>query len=132
MQTATLTRNWNDFLEEKLIESFRAMPIQAFLDKNDHAKQSLSTEEWVNHLTLEALANIDEEHPDWTYVAATIYSEWLYNQAAMNRHYDYGQKYGSLHNLINEITDIGIYDQALIQSYSKDEMDQLEKVISPA
>ena len=131
MQTATLTKNWNDFLEEKLTKAFRAMPIQAFLDKNNHVKQSLSTEEWVNHLTLEALANIDEEHPDWTYVAATIYSEWLYNQAAMNRHYDYGQKYGSLHNLINEITDIGIYDQVLMQSYSRNEMDQLEKVISP-
>lgn len=131
MESATLTKGWKDFLEGNLKASFPAMPIQAFLDKTATAKQSLSTEEWVNHLTLEALANIDEEHPDWTYVAATVYSEWLYNQAAMNRNYNYEKKYGSLHDLIVEITDIGIYDSALLHTYSKEDMNYLEKVIKP-
>ncbi|WP_264371423.1 ribonucleoside-diphosphate reductase subunit alpha [Virgibacillus necropolis] len=107
------------------------MPIQSFLDKNANTKESISTEEWVNHLTLEALSNIDEEHPDWTYVAAMIYSEWLYNQAAKNRNYDYEKKYGSLYKLISEITEIGIYDQGLLHTYDKDEVDQLERLIRP-
>lgn len=128
---ATLTRNWKDFMEDKLKISFLNMPIDAFLKKNNEAKQSLSTEEWVNHLTLEALANIDEEHPDWTYVAAMIYSEWLYNQAAKNRNYDYENKYGSLYDLIMEITNIGIYDPAILHTYSKDEIGQLQRAIKP-
>lgn len=131
MESVTIAKSWKGFLEEKLAESYPSMPIRAFLDKSATAKQSLTTEEWVNHLTLEALANIDEDHPDWTYVAATIYSEWLYNQAAINRNYNYENKYGDLYYLINEITNIGIYDSALLHTYSKEDMDYLEKVIEP-
>ncbi|WP_404451141.1 ribonucleoside-diphosphate reductase subunit alpha [Virgibacillus necropolis] len=129
MQTAIRPKNWKGFLEEKLEGSFPSIPIQAFLNKGTTA--SVSTEEWVNQLTLEALANIDEENPDWTYVAATIYSEWLYKQAAINRNYNYEKKYGSLYRLINEITEVGIYDPALLHTYSKEEIDHLEKVIEP-
>ncbi|ASN07148.1 ribonucleoside-diphosphate reductase subunit alpha [Virgibacillus necropolis] len=131
MQTAILTKSWKSYLEERVKEAFPTMPIQSFLDKNANTKESISTEEWVNHLTLEALSNIDEEHPDWTYVAAMIYSEWLYNQAAKNRNYDYEKKYGSLYKLISEITEIGIYDQGLLHTYDKDEVDQLERLIRP-
>ncbi|ASK64277.1 ribonucleoside-diphosphate reductase subunit alpha [Virgibacillus phasianinus] len=123
--------NWKEFLEDKLKQLFPTMPIDAFLIKHADTERGLSDEEWMNHLTLEALAQIDEENPDWTYVAAAIYSEWLYCQAAKNRNYDYEQKYGSLFGLINEITNIGIYDKALLQSYSKDEIDRLEKQIRP-
>ncbi|MFZ3579426.1 ribonucleoside-diphosphate reductase subunit alpha [Virgibacillus sp. DJP39] len=130
MQNATLT-SWKYYTEEKLRESFSALPIQAFLEKRSDVKPTLSDEDWVNHLTLEALANIDEENPEWTYAASAIYSEWLYKQAASNRNYNYQDKYGSLYELINEVTTIGIYNEALLHTYSKEDMDYLGNVICP-
>ncbi|WP_430788748.1 ribonucleoside-diphosphate reductase subunit alpha [Virgibacillus flavescens] len=131
MQTAMVKEDWKTRLENNVMSSFSEMSIQAFLDKNVQSKESLSTEDWVNQLTLEALANINEENPDWTYVAAMIYAEWLYQQAAENRGYDYENKYGSLYTLIEKVTEIGIYDKAILHSYTKKEIDYLGTVVNP-
>lgn len=127
-------QNWKSALETKVKQAFPHLLISDFLERNANAKNNTVTdEEWVNQLTLDALAMIDENNPEWTYVASVIYAEWLVNQAAKNRGYvhtsDYN--YGSLHGLITRLTDIGIYDENLVRMYSADEVSQLEQAIKP-
>src|SRR5699024_6849949 len=66
-----------------------------------------------------ALENIDEANPDWTYVASRIYMNELYNQAAYNRNYDVTLKYGDFYQLITTLIEKGIYSHLLIEKYSK-------------
>ena len=79
-----------------------------------------------------ALENIDEVNPDWTYVASRFYLEELYRQAAENRGYDrQNGHYGDLYRLISYLTEEGIYSSYIIDKYSKDEIDTLAKQIQP-
>ncbi|AUJ24871.1 MULTISPECIES: ribonucleoside-diphosphate reductase subunit alpha [Virgibacillus] len=78
-----------------------------------------------------ALENIDESAPDWTYVASRIYLQQLYHQARHNRHYDDG-KYGDFYELITMLTDENIYENNLLEKYSKAEIDYFAEQIDPA
>ncbi|WP_121640848.1 ribonucleoside-diphosphate reductase subunit alpha [Virgibacillus sp. Bac330] len=78
-----------------------------------------------------ALENIDESAPDWTYVASRIYLQQLYHQARRNRHYDDG-KYGDFYELITMLTDENIYENNLLEKYSKAEIDYFAEQIDPA
>lgn len=78
-----------------------------------------------------ALENIDESAPDWTYVASRIYLQQLYHQARHNRHYDDGT-YGDFYELITMLTDENIYENNLLEKYSKAEIDYFAKQIDPA
>src|SRR5699024_11879091 len=57
-------------------------------------------EQVIDTLIKNALENIDEGQPNWTYVASRIYLTNLYEQAANNRGYDVKNQYGSLYDLI--------------------------------
>ncbi|MDC3413153.1 ribonucleoside-diphosphate reductase subunit alpha [Aquibacillus sp. 3ASR75-11] len=94
-------------------------------------KPWLSDEEWVHQLLLEALANLDESEPDWTYVASTLYLDILYSKSAQHREYSRQDKYGSFDHLIDALTKLGIYSPSLLEAYSKQEIVELGKVIDP-
>jgi ribonucleoside-diphosphate reductase alpha chain len=78
-----------------------------------------------------ALNNIRIDEPNWTYLAAGIYLEELYKKAAENRQYDYTEKYGSLYELIVTLVTKGIYSSIILESYTKEEVDRLEREIDP-
>jgi ribonucleoside-diphosphate reductase alpha chain len=78
-----------------------------------------------------ALNNIKMDEPNWTFLAAGIYLEELYKKAAVNRKYDYTNKYGNLYKLIDTLVSKGIYSSNLLKSYTKDEIDNLEREIDP-
>ncbi len=78
-----------------------------------------------------ALNRISMDQPNWTFVAANFYLEQIYHEAARNRNYDPKQKYGSLFDLITTLTETGIYSTALLDTYSKAEIDSLQEEISP-
>ncbi|WP_053368764.1 ribonucleoside-diphosphate reductase subunit alpha [Bacillus sp. FJAT-27245] len=78
-----------------------------------------------------ALNNIAIDEPDWTFVAARLYLEQLYNEAAENRGYSRHLKYGCLFNLISTLTEHKIYSPALLNSYSKEEINELARAIAP-
>src|SRR5699024_9496417 len=84
------------------------------LDTTDYkAKSLLTIDEQESHakvadiLIKNALENIDEANPDWTYVASRIYMNELYNQAAHNRNYDVTLKYGDFYQLITTLIEKG-------------------------
>ncbi|MFB4164369.1 ribonucleoside-diphosphate reductase subunit alpha [Alteribacillus sp. JSM 102045] len=94
-------------------------------------KENYSSEQITNLLTLHASERIDRNEPDWTYVAAAIYLKKLYKEASKNRAYDTDEKYGSFYGLLKVLGSIGVYDQALLRDYSKEEILELENCIEP-
>ncbi|MFC4401925.1 ribonucleoside-diphosphate reductase subunit alpha [Gracilibacillus xinjiangensis] len=78
-----------------------------------------------------ALNRISMDQPKWTFVAAHFHLTQLYEEAANNRNYNPNNKYGNLHQLIETLTEKGIYTPDLLANYSQEEINQLEKVIAP-
>src|SRR5690625_250495 len=56
-------------------------------------------EQLTTTLVKNALENIDEANPDWTYVASRFYLKQLYREAAKNRQGDAGQPYNNFYGL---------------------------------
>ncbi|WP_232336722.1 ribonucleoside-diphosphate reductase subunit alpha [Planococcus lenghuensis] len=80
---------------------------------------------------LYALNRISMSEPSWTFLAARLYLEELYEKAAAARKYDAGAKYGNFHLLLEKLTATGIYSQDLLAAYTKEEIDELGTVIEP-
>lgn len=78
-----------------------------------------------------ALNRISMDQPDWTFVASHFYLEQIYQEAAKNREYDQTKQYGNFYNVIQTLTNEGIYATSLLDSYTKEEIDQLEAEIQP-
>ncbi|HSP21206.1 MAG TPA: ribonucleoside-diphosphate reductase subunit alpha [Planococcus sp. (in: firmicutes)] len=76
-----------------------------------------------------ALDRISMEEPDWTFVAAHLYLNDLYEAAASSRSYDASLKYGDFYGLIRHLTAIGIYSSNLLESYEQDEIEALGREI---
>nr|WP_204498724.1 ribonucleoside-diphosphate reductase subunit alpha [Aquibacillus albus] len=120
---------------DEMVKHFPDMDVQALLSFGEtlsEQKPWLEEKEWVYQLILEALAYLDENQPDWTYVASSLYLEMLYKDAADNRNFNYKNKYGSFFDLIQSLTEIGIYNPSVLESYSKKEINELGKAIDPS
>ncbi|MEH7012834.1 ribonucleoside-diphosphate reductase subunit alpha [Neobacillus niacini] len=72
-----------------------------------------------------ALNQISMADPNWTFLAANLYLDELYRNAANSRGYKSEKKYGDFYSLIAELTRIGIYSEDLLQDYTKDEIEIL-------
>lgn len=97
-------------------------PLLAKLEKLGHeakAEQSL----------IYALNRISMAEPDWTFVAAELYLEELYEKAAKNRNYPPQDKYGDFYKLVKNLSEVGIYSSDLLESYSEEEIKELGKEI---
>jgi len=84
--------------------------------------REMTREKSAGVLIKNALENIDESSPEWTYVASRIYLQELYHQAAKNRSYDAEGKYGDFYDLIAALTSKGIYSSHILDKYSKAEI----------
>jgi len=121
---------------KKVMEIISNVTKNLNIDTQNYQEKSLrvideqtSDEQVVDILTKNALENIDEANPDWTYVASRIYMKDLYNQAAKHRNYDAEHKYGDFYQLIIDLTDKGIYSQLLLEKYSKVEIQNFATAI---
>lgn len=102
------------------VYSLDVAPLLAKLETLGHeakAEQSL----------LYALNRISMAEPDWTFAAAELYLEELYERAAKNRNYPVQDKYGDFYQLVKNLTAIGIYSEDLLESYSEWEINELGK-----
>lgn len=103
-----------------------------YLQKAERAiDQEASHASKMDSLIKNALENIDEANPDWTYVASRLYLESLYKEAASNRGYDEKNKYGDFYDLIKQLTDKGIYAPVILETYTKEEIDRFSEAIQP-
>ncbi|GAA0332212.1 ribonucleoside-diphosphate reductase subunit alpha [Oceanobacillus oncorhynchi subsp. oncorhynchi] len=121
-------------IQEKINRASEGLKVDAdaWFQKAEKQTQGVTSSTKVNDTIIQtALENIDEANPDWTYAAARIYVENLYKEAAANRGYDEREKYGSFYHLINMLTDEGIYTPSFLEKYSKEEIDQIGRLIVP-
>jgi len=110
--------------------SFPGLDFQHFKEKVDQALavKNMTADQVENMLILTAVERIDRNEPAWTYAAARFYLEKLYMLSSGFR----GEAgYGSFYELINRLIEIGIYDRLIVESYSREEIEYLEKVIDP-
>ncbi len=134
IETEVKQNDWKSEMKMVLTGRFPDLDIQGLFEHGDKVleqKPWLPDDEWIHQLILEALANLDENEPDWTYAAAALYVQQLYQEAAENRGYDPGRKYGPFGQVIRHLTDIGIYDRFLLDTYSEQEIKELEQTIDP-
>src|SRR5699024_4394858 len=69
-----------------------------------------------------AIENIDEANPDWTFLASRLYLNELYQKAAENRGYKKREQYGDFYKLIHLLTEKGIYSPSLLDNYSEEDI----------
>src|SRR5690625_4002847 len=105
-----------------------AKGLQVNMDEYEEKLQRTLTgaetsEQFTTVLVKTALENIDEANPDWTYVASRLYLKQLYQEAANNRNGNKESPYGNFYGLIEYLTKIGIYTPALLEKYSRQEID---------
>lgn len=119
-------------ITQKIEESTIGLEIdtKAYQDKAFRMIPDEASNEQINEVLIKnALENIDEANTAWTYVASRIYLTELYEKAAKNRKYDAQNKYGDFYELLQILTDKGIYATSLLEKYSKDEIDTFSKEI---
>ncbi|MGJ7036416.1 ribonucleoside-diphosphate reductase alpha chain [Anoxybacillus eryuanensis] len=90
-----------------------------------------SYDDIMNKLILNALDEITVEQPDWTFVAARLYLQQLYDEAAINRGYDRSETYGYFYELQTQLVDLGIYDPFVLERYTKEELQEAGTWIDP-
>ncbi|GAE36266.1 ribonucleotide reductase [Halalkalibacter akibai JCM 9157] len=95
------------------------------------SKVNISDDQISQLLVLSAVENISMEEPQWTYVAASILLKQLYKKAACSRQYEASIRYGSFYQLVQSLTDIGIYSDRILQEYSREELEELGQIIEP-
>lgn len=95
------------------------------------SKEEIQAEDITRALYTSAVELISKEEPDWTYVAARAYLTKLYKEAARNRGYKsyVEQPYGSFYRLVKQLTDQDIYKRELLDTYSKENLEELGDVI---
>lgn len=119
-------------------EKFKRFPllktdpvIQKIKQQLTH-KQSYSLHQATQLMILASLDQISIEEPDWTYLAADLYLDRLYDQAAITRSYDPEQPYGSFYELIALLTEKQLYSSKLLDAYSKEEIEEIGSFIDPS
>jgi len=122
----------------KYCDSFHYLDLQQYISEciqAIEAKESFVSEQITQLLILKALDRIgiqsDTTHPDWTYVAARLYLQKMYHEAAVNRSYNAEDKYGSFYGLLKTLASDGIYSVDILRDYTKDEIKQASTWIDP-
>lgn len=132
MSVLAITENINEYLKgigEKFPELDFTI-IKAKLFKTAEVKE-LTVDQLENLLILTAVERISSHEPDWTFVAAQFYLKRLYRLSSFSRNSAAGSGYGCFYELVSTLVEMGIYDRRLLEWYSKDEIDHLERVILP-
>src|SRR5690625_4715599 len=132
-QTITSDLKKHDLLGEKVDRAAEGLKVDTH-EYKEKCFRALSNVTSQNHMTdmliKNAIENIDEASPDWTFLASRLYLEQLYEQAADNRGYS-GDKYGGLYQLITQLTDMGIYTPKLLDTYSPEDIEYFSGEIKP-
>ncbi|WP_250886545.1 ribonucleoside-diphosphate reductase subunit alpha [Bacillus sp. SM2101] len=119
---------------QKIADRFPHISFDEYREKIMLALEN--KDEWhidqlTNALILSALERITSLEPDWTFFAANIYLDSLYQKAAENRGESSGYHYGSFYQLLLKLTEMGIYSPKLLSQYSREEIDILADIIVP-
>lgn len=121
-------------MDKLLVEANKGLELDLEEYKEKCRRQiseNMSVEEITNVLINNALENIDEANPNWSFFASRIYLHTLYHEAARNRNYEPSEKYGDFYELIDMLTRKGIYTENLLKKYTKEEVKFFGEQIDP-
>ncbi len=104
-------------------------PLVLEVDSQIHFYEGVSTRAIQETLIKVANEKTTAFQPNWTYVAARLLLHDLYKEASKNRLSPHG--YGSFHDLVNTLTKIGRYDPKVLQTYTKEDLEELGSYIRP-
>lgn len=108
-----------------------SIDLTAFKEKAQAQLTALKTPaEQADSLIKLGLEEIDELNEVWTYFTARIYLRTLLNEAKQNRKQD--TDYAGFYQLVTYLSEIGIYDSAILEHYSKDELELAGTFIDPS
>ncbi|MDG5472934.1 ribonucleoside-diphosphate reductase subunit alpha [Jeotgalibacillus sp. ET6] len=129
-QTGQLVEYFNSKVKE--FSSLNPELAAAKIRQQLESKPGYSLHQATGLMILAALDRISIEEPDWTYVAARLYLDRLYDQAAKSRGYASWKLYGSFNDLVTSLTDKGLYSAQLSHAYSREEIKEIGSFIKPS
>ncbi len=110
-----------NYIKEKLIESCKNI-----------IRESMDSEGIRDSVIQAALELTTEQEPKWQYVASKLYVYRLYDEVRRNRGINLEVKpYGEFYRFISEMTDKNLYGKYILENYTQEEIEELEKEIKP-
>lgn len=120
-------------LLENVLSEFPKLETKAYQQKAtkiiDKLHPNGNHHEVTNQLILEALNQVDELGPDWTYVASRLLSQRLQQDVCRNR--NISKPYTEFYSLIKGLAEQGIYQTEILKAYTPNEINELEAVLNP-
>jgi ribonucleoside-diphosphate reductase alpha chain len=140
MKNVAINRRDLDLLIANVMTKDKLEPIIHFAlenlqvnqdDFNIDVSNDLSFDKTIDALIKRALDMMDEANPNWSFVASRLFLKKLYHHAARYRQYDASSTYGDFYQLLQVLTQKGIYTSKLLDTYSKRDIDYLASHINP-
>lgn len=123
-----------DSIIEELLASYGGEQLSPLLRTHEKWLKRNPTgtdSDWVNAMILDALSHLDEEEPFWTFVAARIYLGQVYREQSEIRNCSSNAVYSNFTRHVLRLSDKGLYDKRLLQSYTTAEVQLLGKLLDP-
>lgn len=109
------------YTEEKLLEALKHI-VRENMDENEIRKSLVQ-------VSLELTTDME---PKWQYAAAKIYTYELYDEIRKNRNLENNvDLYSNYYEFIKNLSDKGLYGKYILENYSKEDIEELEKAIKP-
>lgn len=124
----------NNICEEALKgidEGQEVYTVSKLLGKLDNIiRPNMTNDELKTSVMQIALELTSDMEPKWQFVAERFYIDKLYNKIRKKRGIREDQTlYGNLHGFIKDLTAKGLYGKYILENYSKEEIEELEKEI---
>lgn len=109
------------YTSEKLIESCKNI-----------IRPYMSSDEIRNSVIQVSLELTTDSEPKWQYVASKLYIYKLYDDIRINRELEENSNvYNDFYGFIKSMTERKLYGEYILDNYSKDDIDELEREIKP-
>lgn len=95
-------------------------------------REGMTEKEMRKSLIQVSLELTTDMEPDWQFVAAKVYTYELYDEIRKNRKLKNSEDlYENYYEFISHLTEKGLYGKYILENYSREEIDELEKEIKP-
>ena len=95
-------------------------------------REGMTEKEMRKSLIQVSLELTTDMEPDWQFVAAKAYTYELYDEITKNRKLKNSEDlYENYYEFISHLTEKGLYGKYILENYSREEIDELEKEIKP-
>lgn len=125
------------FVDEIVLDSEREFDTEVIADLkvriSDYvlSKNEIEADKLFDLIIREANELISEATPEYTHLSASALRRKLYKQSSKNRGFDYKKGYGDFYSFVIQMTEQGLYDEAILNSYTEQELRKAGKLIDP-